>query len=100
VKKLQAKITLEYDDEKTAKAIGSAVSPDNFKTPSGLIIKTESKGNQIITGIEAETKLATFISTIDDLLFSVSTAEKALGIMKKNIRLQKDEFSETKVPKR
>jgi tRNA threonylcarbamoyladenosine modification (KEOPS) complex Pcc1 subunit len=80
---LEAEIILEYGDAKTAKAIASAVSPDNFKTPVGLFIKTVRDGNQVLTQIRAEEKLATFIATIDDLLFSVSTAEKTLSIAKK-----------------
>lgn len=79
---MQATITLEYKDEKTAKAIAQAVSPDNFKTPIGLHVKTERAANKVITQIECEGKLATFTATIDDLLFSVSTAEKALKTIK------------------
>ena len=78
MRSLQATVTLEYKDEKTAKAIAQAVSPDNFKTPIGLQVKTERDANKVITQIECEGKLATFTATIDDLLFSVSTAEKAL----------------------
>jgi tRNA threonylcarbamoyladenosine modification (KEOPS) complex Pcc1 subunit len=75
---LEATITLEYKEEKTAKAIEQAVSPDNFKTPIGLHVKTERDANKVITQIKCESKLATFIATINDLLSSVSTAEKAL----------------------
>ena len=79
---METTITLEYGDEKTAVAIASAVSPDNFKTPTGLTIKTFRENNAVVTEIKAEKKLATFIATIDDLLFSVSTAEKAICIAK------------------
>jgi hypothetical protein len=75
---LEATITLEYADAKTADAIANAVSPDNFKTPAGLFIKTARKGNSVLTEVKTEGKLATFIATIDDLLFCVSTAEKTL----------------------
>jgi hypothetical protein len=75
---LEATITLEYGDAKTAEAIANAVAPDNFKAPTGLSIKTVRKGNDVLTEIETEGKLATFIATIDDLLFCVSTAEKTL----------------------
>jgi tRNA threonylcarbamoyladenosine modification (KEOPS) complex Pcc1 subunit len=81
---LDATLTLEYDDEKTAEAICRAVSPDNFQTPPGLSVRTVRRDKKVITEINAETKIATFTSTIDDLLFSASTAEKALGIIKKN----------------
>ncbi len=81
---MDATITLEYDDEKTAEAICRAVSPDNLKTPLGLSVRTVRKDNKVITEINAKTKIATFNATIDDLLFSASTAEKALGIIKKS----------------
>ena len=79
---MKATVTLEYEDEKTASAVGNAVSPDNFKTPKGLTVKTVSHCNQVVTVIDAETTLATFIATIDDLLFSASAAEKTLGMIK------------------
>jgi hypothetical protein len=79
---LEATITLEYGDEKTAETIANAVSPDNFKTPTGLSIKTVRKGSHVLTDVKTEGKLATFIATIDDLLFSASTAEKTLRAIK------------------
>lgn len=79
---MQATITLSYSDEKTAQAITNAVSPDNHKTPPNLTIKTYRNGNTVITEITAKEKLATFIATIDDLLFSASTAEKTLQAVK------------------
>jgi len=80
---LQATVTLEYADAKTAEAIAKAVSPDNFKTPAGLQIKTSREGNRVITEINCDGKLATFTATIDDLLFSASTAEKAVQAINK-----------------
>jgi tRNA threonylcarbamoyladenosine modification (KEOPS) complex Pcc1 subunit len=79
---LEATITLEYGDAKTAEAIANAVSPDNFKTPTGLFIKTFRSGNTVVTEIRAKEKFASFIATIDDLLFSASTAEKTIRIAK------------------
>ena len=83
MRSLEATVTLEYKDQKTAKAVAEAVSPDNLKTPVGLQIQTEQKNNKVMTHIEYEGKLATFTATIDDLLFSASTAEKTLHIIKK-----------------
>lgn len=80
---METKIILEYEDVKTAEAIANAVSPDNFKTPEGLSIKTTRKETKVITQVESEGKIATFIATIDDLLFCVSTAEKTLQTTKK-----------------
>ncbi|MGD6851501.1 MAG: KEOPS complex subunit Pcc1 [Candidatus Bathyarchaeia archaeon] len=79
---MKATIKLEYIDEKTAEAIAKAVSPDNFKTPSGLHINTVKEGNSVITKVVCDGKLATFTATIDDLLFCASTAEKTLKAIK------------------
>jgi tRNA threonylcarbamoyladenosine modification (KEOPS) complex Pcc1 subunit len=81
-KRLEAEIVLEYDDAKIAESIAKAVSPDNFKTPRRLSIKTIQKANKVSTQIRSEGKLSTFIATIDDLLFCISTAEKAVQIAK------------------
>ena len=78
MKRLEATITLEYDDEKTAEAVARAVSPDNFKTPIGLAVRTTWENNKVVTELREEEKIATFIATIDDLLSSISVAEKAL----------------------
>ena len=75
---MEAKVTLEYADEKHAEAVADAVSPDNFKTPPKLTVKTMLEKKKVITLIQCESKLATFTATIDDLLFSATTAEKAL----------------------
>ncbi len=80
---MQATITLEYKSEKTAQAVSEAVSPDNFKTPVGLQVKTIREKNKVITEIDCEGKLVTFTATIDDLLFSASTAEKTLYTINK-----------------
>ena len=80
---MEATITLEYSDPKTADAIANAVSPDNFKTPTGLTIKTVRKDRHVLTEVKTEAKLSTFIATIDDLLFCVSTAEKTLRTVTK-----------------
>ena len=75
---MQAEVILEYDNIKVAEAIARAVSPDNFKTPKGLSIRTVRKANKVITNLHHSGKFSTFIATIDDLLFCVSTAEKVL----------------------
>ncbi len=75
---MEATITLEYEDGRVAEAVAEAVSPDNYKTPAGLIVKTIRRRNLVVTDVAAEGKMATFIATIDDLLFSVSVAEKAV----------------------
>ena len=80
---MEATITLEYDDEKTAEAVARAVSPDNFKVPIGLVVTTIWKNNKVVTEIKADEKIATFIATIDDLLSRVSIAEKTIKAVQK-----------------
>jgi hypothetical protein len=80
---LEATVTLEYADAKTAEAVANAVSTDNFKTPIGLQVKTVREQRKVVTQIQCECKLATFTATIDDLLFSASTAEKTLKTINK-----------------
>ncbi|MEM3536716.1 MAG: KEOPS complex subunit Pcc1 [Candidatus Bathyarchaeia archaeon] len=80
---MEAEIVLEYDDEKTAKAVTEAVSPDNFKTPKGLFLETTWQKKKVFTKIKCEKGLPTFIATLDDLLFCISTAEKTLQMTKK-----------------
>ncbi|MDR0470503.1 MAG: hypothetical protein LBH79_02100 [Nitrososphaerota archaeon] len=75
---MQATITLEYPNQKTAQAVAKAISPDNLKTPPGLQIQTTKENNKVLTEITYEGKLSTFTATIDDLLFCASTAEKTL----------------------
>ena len=78
MRSLEATIKLEYDDEKTAAAVADAVSPENLTAPTGLFVRTTREGCCIVTIIKGGTKLSTFLSTIDDLLASASTAEKIL----------------------
>jgi tRNA threonylcarbamoyladenosine modification (KEOPS) complex Pcc1 subunit len=83
VRKLETEIILEYEDEKVAETTAKAVSPDNYKAPKGLSIKTTWDKNRVITVIRCRGKFSTFIATIDDLLFCVSTAEKTIKTIKR-----------------
>lgn len=78
MRQLEAEITAEYDDARIAQAIADAVSPDNFGAPSGLSVKTICEKKKVVTKINCQQGFSTFVATIDDLLFSVATAEKTL----------------------
>jgi hypothetical protein len=77
---LEAEVVLEYDSARWAKAVADAVSADNVKAPAGLSVRTVCEGRRVVTRVECQGKLMTFISTLDDLLFSASSAEKALRV--------------------
>jgi len=80
---LEAEIRLSYKNQREAQAVAKAVSPDNVEVPSGLLIETVRNGSEVLTTIECQTKLATLIATIDDLLACVSVAEKTFQVAKK-----------------
>ncbi|MEM1552891.1 MAG: KEOPS complex subunit Pcc1 [Candidatus Bathyarchaeia archaeon] len=80
---MEAEIIISYDDVESAKAVAKAVSPDNFKVPPGLFVKTTRDGKEVTTRINCKRKLQTFIATIDDLLFAISLAEKTLKTARK-----------------
>lgn len=80
---LEAEITLDYSDVTVAEAVARAVSPDNFKTPKDLIVKTVWKDGKVFTRILCKNSLPTFIATIDDLLSCTLVAEKTVQTAKR-----------------
>jgi len=81
---MEAKIILVYEDQKEAKAVSEAISPDNIKVPKNLSVETSRAENRVETLINYEGEnLRTLLSTIDDLLSSVSIAEKIYLTIKK-----------------
>jgi len=80
---LEAKIALSYKTMREAESIAKAVSPDNVKVPQGLFIKTMRRGKKVFTNVKCETRLETFVATLDDLLSAVSVAERTLLAVKK-----------------
>ncbi len=82
-RKLEAEITLEYDNAEYAEAVAKSVSPDNFKAPSGLSVETVCMRKEVFTSIKCKVGIPTFIATIDDLLFCVSISEKVLSTTSK-----------------
>ena len=88
---MEAEIKLSYKNEREAEAVAKAVSPDNVEVPPGLFVKTVRRGPQVFTTIECQTKLQTFIATIDDLLSCVSVSEKAFSVAKR-LKTQRGNF--------
>ena len=79
---MEAEIVLSYKNEREAEAVAKAVSPDNFKVPRGLFIKTTHRGTKVLTTLRCDLSLQTFMATIDDLLRCVSVAEKVFTSIK------------------
>jgi hypothetical protein len=80
---LEAEIRLCYGNEREAEAVAKAVSPDNVEVPPGLTVKTVREKTEVLTRVECQTRLETFIATLDDLLSCVSVAEKTFTVAEK-----------------
>jgi tRNA threonylcarbamoyladenosine modification (KEOPS) complex Pcc1 subunit len=70
-------ITIKYNDKDTARAVNSAISPDNLNTPQPIKIDTTVEGTTLKIKMKSN-KLNTLIATLDDLLSCVQAAESAL----------------------
>ena len=79
--KIEAEIVLKYENEEKAKAVASAISPDNVKYQE-LSIRTFNDGCQVVTLIGCKGKIGTFIITVDDLLRCLTVAEKTINLVK------------------
>jgi len=77
---MRAEISIGYKTKEEAEAVAKALSPDNFKVPNGLTVKTFREKNAVVTIIECERGLKTLISTIDDLLRSIQVAEQVFPV--------------------
>jgi len=79
----EAEITLIYDSIEEASAVSNSVSPDNLTCPRGLTVNTRFVDKKVITVIKyCGENIATFLSTVDDLLSYVAIAEKTIMIMR------------------
>ncbi|MCX8171680.1 MAG: KEOPS complex subunit Pcc1, partial [Candidatus Bathyarchaeota archaeon] len=84
--KAEARITLTYRVRREAKSICDGISPDNLKRPKSLLIETWVSDGSVITHIEYYgERITTLLSTIDDLLSCVATAERAISAIKRSI---------------
>lgn len=72
------KIQISYIDEKTARAIQKAVTPDNIGAPDGIHILTLVNGKTLEIEVYSERSIGSLVSTLDDLLSCVQAAEKTL----------------------
>ena len=74
----ETRITIEYRDKETARAIQSAIEPDNITLPDGVHILTSLEGSSLSIEIDCERSLGSLVLTLDDLLSCIQTAEQTL----------------------
>lgn len=72
---LHLELRFPYDDERTAKAVLAAVSPEN-----GGYVKSRLEGSTIIYEMEAD-NAGTLRNTADDLLACIKAAEDSAGLV-------------------
>lgn len=72
---LSLELRLEYDDEKMAKAVYTAIEPDN----KGYV-DSELQGKNILLSMRSETA-GSMKNTADDLLACIKIAEEASGLI-------------------
>jgi len=75
---LEAKLRLGYPG-RVAKAIAKAVTPDNLKTPPGLVIETRVEDSNVVVEIYCKRSMESLIATLDDLLACIQAAERAIS---------------------
>ncbi|KZX16964.1 KEOPS complex subunit Pcc1 [Methanobrevibacter filiformis] len=71
--KINAKITVEYNEVETAKIVFKSLNPDN-----GDYLDSNVQDNILSFNIESD-NLGTFLNTADDLIFSEITIEDVLN---------------------
>jgi len=73
-----ATITVRYLDEGTARAVCTAISPDNFRAPAGIAVNAETRDGELRISVACSRGLGSLIATVDDLLSCVQAAERAI----------------------
>jgi len=84
--KVEGKIEVKFRDGRVAEAVVRAVSPDNKPAPEGVTVETWRSRRKLLGLIKCSRGVETFLSTLDDLLSSVQTAERALEMLKGEAR--------------
>jgi hypothetical protein len=72
---LRALLVCTYRNPKVSRAIAKALHPDNLNLPAGIRVKTWCGGGRVITEVEVDEKIETFLATLDDLLACTQAAE-------------------------
>ena len=78
--KSEAKVTIEYVDQRTAEAILKAIEPDNL-TSTGVDIVAEANGGVVTIKVGCSRGVGSLVATLDDLLSCIQAAEAALGTL-------------------
>ncbi len=75
----EAELTLNYNNEETARAVADAVGPDNYQAPEGMEVTVKVKKAQIEVHVICPKGVGSLISTLDDLMRCLAAAEKTIS---------------------
>ncbi len=79
---MEGNLKLEFMNEKTAKIIYNAITPDDYEAPN-FKIKSKQSGKTINVRLEC-LKIGSLMETLDDLLSCVQMAEKTIENLKES----------------
>ena len=74
----KTEIRIQYDDLETVEAVLQSITPDNMTIPEGMTLVAKTDGNSLIIKVVCEKSLGSLVSTLDDLLSCIQSAEKAI----------------------
>lgn len=79
---LAVKVSIRYASARDARAVSSAIAPDNIKIPEGLSVETHQAGRMVISAVTCTAGLDRLASTLDDLLECTLAAERAIVVLR------------------
>jgi len=75
---MKADLCLKCGSAEEAVAIAGSVSPDNSRTPFGLLVRTWSEGKTVNLKVVCIKGVETMLATLDDLFTCVGVAERVI----------------------
>ena len=76
----EARLVMNFADERTADRVLKALAPDNEPLPRGLRINARRTGSAVVFEIYSERTVMSLLATIDDIVSMASLAEKAASL--------------------
>lgn len=74
----QVQIVINEISAERARAVRSALEPDNVNIPEGLSIKMEDAGDKLIFNFESAGDMGHLIGTVDEMLGHIGVALKVI----------------------
>ena len=79
---MKATVTTRYPDASVARSIGAALKADNRVAPKPLRIRSQVKGERVVSTISGAQDIASLLATVDDLLVCLIAVDGLASIAK------------------